>query len=174
MISFVTTLEQLDYNIWSYHFPVNTEITNQIIADGNRRVVCTINDKITIHSALMPLDGGSYILVNKKVRTQLNINEGDKVRVSLEKDISEYGIPMPDSFRVLLDQDEIGNEYFHALTPGKQRGLIYVVGKVKSLDSQLNKGLAILDHLTEFKGALDYKALNAKIKEYNQRAKMQF
>ncbi|MFT7381913.1 MAG: prefoldin subunit 5 [Roseivirga sp.] len=172
MISFVSTLEQLNYNIWSYHIPVSPEITKEITADGNRRVICQVNNIATIHSALMPLDQGSYILVNKQVRNQLTISEGDKVQITLEKDTSEYGMPMPDSFRVLLDQDEIGSEYFHALTPGKQRGLIYVVGKIKNLDSQLNKGMAILEHLTERKGQLDYKALNVKIKEYNQRSKM--
>ncbi len=120
----------------------------------------------------MPINEGSYILVNQKIRTKLNISEGDKVEVTLEKDNSEYGIPMPESFNVLLDQDEVGSKFFHSLTPGKQRSLIYIVGKVKSIDSQLNKGLAILDHLTEVQGKLDFKALNVKIKEYNQRGKM--
>ncbi|MFT6054940.1 MAG: hypothetical protein ACJAS3_000365 [Roseivirga sp.] len=171
MISFVGTIEQLNYSIWSYHIPVSHEITAEIIADGNRRIICTINKSATIHSALMPLKGGSYVF-NKSIRNQLSLNEGDKVQVTLEKDTSEYGTPIPDSFRVLLDQDEIGSEYFHALTPGFQRGLIYIVSKVKSIDSQLNKGMAILEHLTERKGQLDYKALNVKIKEYNQRSKM--
>ena len=120
----------------------------------------------------MPIDNASYILVNQKVRTELNLSDGDKVLITLEKDTSEYGIPMPESFRVLLDQDEVGSQFFHSLTPGKQRSLIYIVGKVKNVDSQLNKGLAILDHLTEVKGKLDFKALNVKIKEYNQRSKM--
>ena len=79
---------------------------------------------------------------------------------------------MPHSIMVLLVQDEKGNEYFHALTPGKQRGLIYIVSKVKSVDSQLNKGMGILKHLSDFKGELDYNTLNVKIKEDNQRGKM--
>ncbi len=172
MVSFTTTLEQLDYNIWSYHLPVSKEITEQFTNGSDRRVVCTINGSVKINSALMPLDGGSYILVNKRIRKKLGLNEGDKVDVSLEKDSSEYGMPMPESFQVLLDQDEVGSKYFHELTPGKQRSLIYIVGKVKNINSQLNKGMAILEHLAEYHGKLDFKRLNEKIKEYNQRGKM--
>lgn len=172
MVTFTTTLEQLHYGHWSYHLPVNPEITAQFTDGNNRRVKCILNNKVTINTALMPVDEGSYILINQKARTELNISEGDKIEVTLEKDISEYGMPMPESFLVLLDQDEIGAKLFHSLTPGKQRNLIYIVGKVKSIDSQLNKGLAILDHLTETNGKLDFKALNVKIKEYNQRGKM--
>ena len=172
MVSFTSTLENFGFKIWGYHIPVNEEITNQFSEGSFRRVVCTINGIETIHSALMPIDKGSYILVNKQLRTKLGLQEGDSVKVTLEKDTSEYGRPMPESFLVLLDQDEIGSKYFHDLTPGKQRSLIYIISKVKNVNSQLNKGLAILDHLTERKGQIDYKGLNEKIKEYNQRGKM--
>ena len=172
MVSFVSTLENFGFKIWGYHIPVNEEITKQFSEGSFRRVVCTINDTITLHSALMPIDKGSYILINKQVRQKLGIEEGDKVELTLEKDTSEYGRPVPESFLVLLDQDEVGSKYFHELTPGKQRSLIYIIAKVKNLNSQLNKGLAILDHLSESKGQIDYKGLNEKIKEYNQRGKM--
>lgn len=172
MVTFNTTLEQFHYNHWSYHLPVSPEITQQFTEGNNRRVKCTLNKKISINTALMPIGEGSYILINQKVRAELSLSDGDKVEVTLKKDNSEYGMPMPESFSVLLDQDEIGSKFFHSLTPGKQRSLIYIVGKVKSIDSQLNKGLAILDHLTETNGQLDFKALNVKIKEYNQRNKI--
>lgn len=173
MVTFTTTLEQLNYSIWSYHFPVNAEITAQFTEGNNRRVRCIVNhSNIVINTALMPIGDSSYIMVNKDVRAKLGLEEGDKVTLTLEKDTSEYGIPMPESFRVLLDQDNEGSEFFHRLTPGKQRSMIYIVGKVKNIDSQLNKGMAILDHLREVKGELDFKMLNQKIKEYNQRSKM--
>ena len=97
---------------------------------------------------------------------------GDQVTITLEKDTSEYGMPMPESLMLLLDQDEEGSKYFHELTPGKQRSLIYIVSKVKNIDKQINKGLAILEHLREFKGQIEYKQLNEKIKSYNQRGSL--
>ncbi len=73
---------------------------------------------------------------------------------------------------MLLDQDEAGKNHFNQLTPGKKRSLIYIVAKVKNIDSQLNKGLAIIEHLKQENGMLDFKKLNVLIKMYNQRSKL--
>ncbi len=164
-----SSLEVFDWSIWYYHFPVDEITTNKFKADGNNRVICVVNDSITLHSALMPLGTGSYIMVNKKTRESLALVEGDKVKLELTKDNSEYGVPMPESLAVMLDQDEVGSKYFHELTPGKQRSLIYVVSKVKSIEKQISKALAIVDHLKDVQGKLDYKLLQQKIKEYNNR-----
>lgn len=169
MKTFSTTLEHFDWNIWGYHLPVNADITKEMSSATHKRVKCTLNNTVQIHCALMLIDEGSYILINKKVRTKLGLSIGDKVKVIIERDTSEYGMPIPESFRVLLDQDEVGSKYFHELTPGKQRSLIYIVSKVKSVDKQINKGLAILEHLSDVNGKLDFRMLNQKIKEYNQR-----
>ena len=169
MIEFSTTLEQFSNNVYGYHLPVDANITTLMTSDTHKRVKCTLNNSIQIHSGLMPIDGGSFILINKKVRNKLGLELGDSVSVAIEKDTSEYGIPMPDSFMVLLDQDKEGSIFFHALTPGKQRSLIYLTSKVKNIDKQINKGLAILEHLRDVQGKLDYKMLAEKIKAYNQR-----
>ena len=67
-----------------------------------------------------------------------------------------------------MDQDLAGKAFFDALTPGKKRTLIYLVANVKNVDSQLRKGMAILDHLKEANGKIDFKQVNQKIKEYNR------
>ena len=108
-------------------------------------------------------------MVNKKVRKQLGLEEGDEVTLALKKDESEYGIPMPESLQIMLDQDENGSKYFHELTTGKQRSLIYIVNKVKNIDKQIVKSMAILEHLSEVQGKLDFKLLNEKIKFFNNR-----
>jgi hypothetical protein len=122
--------------------------------------------------AIMPSKEGFFILINKHLVNKLQLGIGEDVRLSIEKDHSEFGHEVPESFQVLLAQDEEGRGFFEQLTPGKQRSLIYIVGKVKNIDSQLNKGMAILDHLKLVNGELDFKKLNAMIKEYNQRSKL--
>lgn len=172
MTVFKTTLECFENNIWGYHLPVSTTVADDFIEGNDRRIICTINGIVKQYCALMPHHGEYYILMNKANRTKLQISIGDEVEVSIEKDRSKYGRPIPESFQVLLDQDDEGSRLFHALTPGKQRSLIYLVEKVKNIDSQLNKGMAILDHLKEMNGTIEFKALNAKIKEYNQRSRL--
>ncbi len=165
---FTTSLEKFDSNLWSLHFPVPTTIAEKYIDGTNRRVLCKINNQRTTQSALMPSDDGWFILANKELTKKLGLQIGNKVDISIDKDHSEFGMEMPESFRVLMDQDPGGKTYFDQLTPGKQRNLIYIAGKVQNVDSQIRKGMAILDHLKESKGKLDFKVLNQKIKEYNR------
>ncbi|MEP5612239.1 MAG: DUF1905 domain-containing protein [Cyclobacteriaceae bacterium] len=168
-IELTSTLENFHNKLWSYYIPISKEIGDQFVEGDNRRVLCSINENEPMHSALMHKDGAYTIYVNTEQKKKLGIEEGDTVSVILEKDISEFGLPMPESFEVLLAQDEQGREYFQSLTMGKQRSLIYIVQKVKNVDSQLAKGLAIMHHLKEDKGVLDFKRLNVLIKEYNNR-----
>ncbi len=112
-----------------------------------------------------------FILINKPLITKLGLSVGEKVTLNLEKDHSEFGHEVPEVFSALLEQDDEGRTYFYKLTPGKQRSLIYIVGKMKNIDSQLSKGLAILRHLQENQGILDFKKLNLMIQEYNRMKK---
>lgn len=118
----------------------------------------------------MPLGNGDwYVLMNEKLAKKLDIQIGDNVTLEIEKDTSKYGMEIPEELEELLQQDPEGEQHFHSLTPGKQRNLIYIVGNVKNSNSRLNKALAIMHHLKEFEGKLDFKILNQTIKEFNNR-----
>lgn len=168
-VQYTTTLEHFQTSpIWGYFLPVEDGVANQFIDGNDRRIVCTINGEETIQAALMPNKlRGYFIMTNKRLVTKLRLQVGEKVTLKIEKDTSEYGLDMPDELRELLNQDDEGSKFFHALTPGKQRSLIYIVAKVKNTNSRLNKALAIVHHLKEFHGNLEYKALNETIKYYN-------
>ncbi len=167
MREFDSPLEKFDSNLWQYHIPVPEEVANELIRGENKRVICSLNVQVIFRTAIMKSEDYYFILVNKSHRDQLKLHLGQKINVRLEKDHSEYGHEMPEEFQVLLDQDELGNSYFKALTIGKQRSLVYIVSKVKNPHSRLNKSMAIVEHLKEVKGKLDFKMLNEKIKYFN-------
>ena len=169
MASFEAVLNRFaDSPIWGYHLPVPATVAEPFIEGDHRRVICTLEGEVKLHSSLMPREGDYFILINSKVRQQLQLKLGDTVQVELEKDRSEYGMPMPEELAVMLDQDEEAHALFHRLTPGKQRSLIYLVSKVKRTDSRIQKALAIVDHLKMAAGQLDFKELNERIKFYNR------
>ncbi len=172
MAEFTSIIHDFNTELWRHHLPVPTEIAEQFIEEDNRRVICTLMGDYKMNSALMASKEYWFILLNKGIRNKYGLNTGDAVKVHLEKDHSEYGMEMPEEMMVVMDQDEIGTQYFKALTMGKQRSLLYIINKVKNPDSRINKALAIMDHLNEVQGNLDFKALNVKIKEYNQRGKL--
>jgi len=171
-ITFQSVLENFDNNLWYFHFLVEEANAQKLIDGDNRRVLCAINGDEYFPCALMPSELGWFINVNKERRKKLGLQEGQTIEVQLQKDTSEFGMPMPPEMEMVLEQDEAGKTYFEALTMGKKRSLIYLVLKVKNTDSRIRKALAIMAHLKEVKGQLDFKMLNDTIKYFNQQAKL--
>ena len=168
MDKFTSILDKFESHLWAFQLEVPAEISSKYIQGTNRRIIIAINDSDSIKCALMPDGKGAwFILMNKQIRDKLGLNLGESVQVEIEKDSSEYGLDMPDEFRELLNQEEEAKVYFDNLTPGKKRNLIYIISKVKNTDSRLRKALAIVQHLKEFRGELDFKILNQTIKYYN-------
>ena len=105
-----------------------------------------------------------YIIVNKKKRDTLGIAAGDTVSVELVKDESKYGLPMPDEMREVLDQDPDGDRLFHTLTPGKQRTMLYYIGKWKDIDRRIHYALTVVEHLKSNDGKIIFKELGEELK----------
>jgi hypothetical protein len=167
MISFEEKLGKFDFNHWHYHIPVPDAIAAQMMDESHRRVLIWIKDSGPYHMALMKAKECWYVLVNQELRKKLDLDEEKSFSVKIDRDHSEFGHDIPDEFQILLDQDEEGNNFFRALTPGKQRSLIFIVTTVKNSESRMRKSLAIIHHLKLAKGKLDFKQLNEWIKHYN-------
>jgi hypothetical protein len=163
---FTSTLEESTNKLWGSHFAVPDVIAKTLIRGDDRRVVCTLNEKVEYQCALLPRGNGSFLItVNKKTRDKLGLKPGSQVNVSLRKDESEYGLPMPEELEELLKQDEDGNRLFHALTPGKLRTLLYIAGQPKNSDVRLHRALVIVEHLKKNGGKINYRQLNEEMRE---------
>lgn len=154
-IKFKAALDKFSPESGWHFIPVSKEIADKLAFTGKgRRVVCTLNGAETYQCALMPYQGSYFMMVNKRVRTCLGIVPGDMVAVELIHDDSTYGLPMPEEFREVLNQDPDGDRMFHALTAGKQRSLLYYVGKIKDIDKRIHACLVIVEHLRENEGKI--------------------
>ncbi|NNC94712.1 MAG: DUF1905 domain-containing protein [Chitinophagales bacterium] len=163
---FQSKIDQFDGDLWGFHFKVEKSIAEKLIDGKNRRVVCTINNSHSYQCGLMPYGDGDYFInVNKTIRTKLNLSEGSKVDIVLEKDESKYGLPMPEEFEEVLNQDKKANKYFHELTPGKQRTLLYIASNPKNTDKRIRKAFIIAEHLKFNSGKIDYRQLNSELKQ---------
>jgi hypothetical protein len=150
-----------------YHYLlVEKEWVKPLGFTGNvRRVVCTVNGELTFQCSLMPNgEGAYYISLNKENRTKLDIIPGDRVMVSLKRDTSKYGLPMPEELQAVLDQDPTGDRHFHALTNGRQRTILYYVSKQKNIDRRIEAALIIMEHLKNNEGKIDYRTLHDELK----------
>ena len=167
-----SVLEESTNKLWGCHFAVPQVVAETFVAASGKegkRVICTLNEKINYQCALLPRGDGSYLItVNKSTQTKLGLKIGSKVNVSLRKDESEYGLPMPEELAEVLAQDEEGSRLLHALTPGKIRTLLYMVGQPKNTDIRLHRALTVVEHLKMNKGKIDYKQLNLSLRERGQ------
>lgn len=164
-IGFTALLENFNSNLWGYHISVPELIAKVFLEKGGRRVVCRLNDGVEFQCALMPKGDGSYFInINKKLRDKLGLKLGMQVQASLRKDDSEYGLPMPEELAELLKQDEDGNVLFHALTPGKQRTLLYIAGSPKTSDTRLRRAIVVIEHLKANGGKVNFRQLNEDMK----------
>ncbi len=166
-MEFQGILSKFDFNHWQHHIPVPDDLVPSLMDENHRRVLVWLEDTGPYHMALLKAKSCWYILINQQLRSKLNIENGNRVKVRLKRDHSEFGQEVPEEFSVMLNQDEEANEIFMKLTPGKQRSLIYLVTKVKNSESRMKKSLAIMHHLRLSQGKLDWKQLNELFKYYN-------
>ena len=148
-----------------YFVPVEGRIGEKFEKkDGTRRIVCTINGTESFQCALLPSGGDFVIVVNKAKRTSLGIGDGDKILVEIRQDDSKYGLPMPEELQEVLNQDPEGDKLFHALTPGKQRSMLYFIGKVKDVDRRIHAALVFVEHLKKNEGKIVFEQLQEELK----------
>jgi hypothetical protein len=158
---FVAPLERSDNRLWGSHVRVPALIAGKLASGRDRRITCTLNEVETFQCALLPFGSGQFVIsVNKTLRSRLKLDMGDDVRVTLRKDESTYGLPLPEELAEVLAQDKEGDTLFHALTRGKQRTLLYIAGSVKQVDKRIHRALVIVKHLKDNGGTINYRQLS--------------
>jgi hypothetical protein len=168
-MQFTTTIHNFHSALWHFYIAVTAEQAAPFLAGNDRRVVCTLNGSLEFQCALMPKgDGHFFININKKIREQLKLQEGSQVEVMLLKDESAYGLPMPEEMAEVLAQDALGNQYFHALPPGKQRNLLYIAGQPKTSEVRLKRAVVLVEHLKANLGKVIFKQLALDLRAANQ------
>ncbi|MEO5907527.1 MAG: DUF1905 domain-containing protein, partial [Saprospiraceae bacterium] len=76
-MEFSARLENFNTRLWTFHIKVPKSIALHFLDQGDKRVVATLNDKLTFQCAIMPAgDGVHFINLNKKIRDQLQLIEG--------------------------------------------------------------------------------------------------
>ncbi|MBP9150945.1 MAG: DUF1905 domain-containing protein [Flavobacteriales bacterium] len=172
-MTFSTQLNKDDNSdLYHWFFSVPSEVAESFIEGNDRRVVTKVNGEVKYHCAIYGDGMGGYrILLNRERCKKLGLVRGETISVELEKDTSEYGVPMSEELREVLDQNTEADELFHKLTKGTQRTLIYWSDNVKSSEIKIRRAMVMTDHLVNHGGKPDFKLLNVEMKAANQAAK---
>lgn len=131
-----------------HYIMLDAKTIAKITKNGNKRAICVLNGLETIHCAIMPKkEGGYFINIGSTICKKLKIKVGSKVIATFSVDQSAYQFDMPETFAEVLASDSEASQIFHSLSEGNQRGLIYLVAKLKSSDKQIEKALAIAEKI---------------------------
>lgn len=167
---FVAPLERSNNKLWGSHVRVPARVAKEFASARSRRILCQLNESEMFQCALLPFSSGQFVIsVNKSLCSKLGLEEGNDVIVRVQKDESTYGLPVPEELTELFAQDKEGDRLFHALTRGKQRTLLYIIGSVKDSDKRIHRALTIVNHLKENLGTINYGQLSQALRDPRRR-----
>lgn len=136
------------FNSGMHFITLDKELVDQFLKDGNKRVLCKLNNQIEFHCAIMSRkDKSFFINVGLTICKKLNIAKGSKVEVKFSLDNSEYQFDIPIEFEEVLRLDIEANNIFQGLTVGNKRSLIYLVNQVKSSNKKIERSLKIAERI---------------------------
>lgn len=129
---------------WMHFIRLDTATLKKMTRNGNKRVVCTLNNSVTLHAAIQKnREGTHFIMVAAKYLKPLKLKAGSPVKAVFSVDTSELQFPVPEEFTEVMRTDPEAQKIFDALTPGNKRGLVSLVNMVKSADKKIERALLI-------------------------------
>jgi len=132
----------------SHHIPLSVEQATEILEKIGKRVLCTVNDKVSIHCAILRSEKlGYYIMVGKATKKKIMAEADDALKLKIEKDSSTYQAEIPEELAAVLETDEEATMLFDKLTAGKKRSIIYFISRVKKSDTRITKALKVIECL---------------------------
>ncbi|MBB3697637.1 YdeI/OmpD-associated family protein [Flammeovirga yaeyamensis] len=134
-------ISQLDKRKGGYFYiKLDADIINQFEQKKKTRLICTLDNKLTIRCGLNHLgDGHFYIILSKKNLELIHKKLGDTVHLHIKEDPDPLGVDIPKVLEILLEQDEVIKQKFNQLTLGKRRSIIYQINRIKNIDKQIER-----------------------------------
>lgn len=128
-----------------YHLEVAAAVVNTFEKKRATRLICTIDDTVTLQCGLNHLGNGNfYIMLAKKYIKEIGKEAGETISYKLEIDPNPLGVAIPEVLEVFLAQDPDGEAIFNKLTDGRKRTLIFSVLRIKNVDKQVETILKFL------------------------------
>lgn len=118
---------------------------------GHKRVKVKATFKeqsITIYAALKrSKDKVFSIMFGKSNQKAIGIFPSDYFKLQFFEDNTKYGVEMPEELEAVLLTDFEAYTIFENLTDGKKRSIIYIILRIKSPQTRVDKALIIMENL---------------------------
>lgn len=140
MINFTTVIEKFDKQGektgWTYvliPFDIAEKLNKGV--KKSYRVKGKIDNVPIKQLALIPIGGGDFIISLKAdLRKKIKKQRGEKVKLTIEVDASEYKINT--DFIDCLKEDKSAEKFFKTLTPGHQKYFSKWIDEAKTIETK--------------------------------------
>ncbi len=141
---------------WTSIIIIPNEIYQEmIVLAPNKRIICTINNDLTFHCAMIPKKTFHYIMLGRDKIKTLKLDPNEEFLVEIIPDTSELGFEICEELQEVLFSDPDGNSLFEKLTPGRKRSFLVFISKTKNSQLKIEKCFVFLEHLKRNKGKFD-------------------
>lgn len=105
-------------------------------------------DDVPVSLAWQPKDGRHYAMLSPEIRKATRLSVGDEVTLRFRL-VDDAQVEVPPDLRAALARSARHRKLWDALTPGKQRGLVYTVNAAKTAPTRLKRIRALMDALED-------------------------
>lgn len=114
---------------------------------GYFRVIGSVNG-VPVQRTLQPNgDGTHYLIINKRMRSEAGIEEGEEVTVVIEPDGEPEELELPEELAVVLDMDEDARARYERQTPATRRSMIQWIDSAKRPETRERRAVDLLGRL---------------------------
>jgi Domain of unknown function (DUF1905)/Bacteriocin-protection, YdeI or OmpD-Associated len=117
------------------------------LGGGGRIPVRATFDGVEYRGSVASMGGEKVLGVLKAIREQLGKGEGDQVTVTVDRDMAERTVTMPDDLVRALD-DAGAREAFDALSYSHQREYVNWVEEAKRPETRLRRVVQMVERVT--------------------------
>lgn len=112
------------------------------------KVKATFEGKeLNFHGAIQKRNGSHYMMFGKRYQKELGIFPNDYFQLQFFEDDSKYGVEMPEELNAVFLSDYEAFQVFESLTPGKKRGIIYMIIRYKNSQTRIDKSIMLCENL---------------------------
>lgn len=132
-----------------YFIQLSPKEVEPFLKNGNKRVICWINEQEAVHVALLPVQQGQFYWIRLGAAwcKKLKLRTGSTLTIRLKSDDTPHQFDVPEEWTEVMATDPEAEAVFQSLTPGNQRSLLYLVLKMRSTDKRIEKSLMIAEKL---------------------------
>lgn len=140
-------LKKSDQNPAYHYIPIPTEIAEELVEAGTRRLIADLNGTDVRRYLFSNADGEWAIIVGLSKLRDAGVSPGDMVIVGLRPDPNPDHVEICEEFQVALEQDPEAQERFDSFTTGKQRSLVHYINSAKRTSTRVRRSLEMCEKI---------------------------